>query len=159
MLKQSITFVIPGCPIVKKNTRKTSNYRKDKNGKLIMLPNPISYYSKAYNEWAKTALVKCVDLRNKLLAEGWELPITDRMNLKMLFFFDTDRVVDLSNLYEGVQDLLAGNAGVYEDEVPKAYYQIIMDDSVRFIGSHDGSRFLLDYVNPRTEVTLEPFII
>jgi hypothetical protein len=159
MLKQPITLVIPGCPIVKKNTRKTSNYRKDKNGKLIMLSNPISYYSKAYTEWGKTALVKCVDLRTKLLADGWELPITDRINLKCLFFFDADRVVDLSNLYEGVQDLLAGNAGVYEDKVPKQYYQIIMDDSVRFIGGHDGSRFLLDYINPRTEVTIEPFIL
>lgn len=157
MLKAPITLIIPGCPIVKKNTRKTSNYRKDKNGKLIMLANPISYYSKAYTEWAKTALARCINFRNQLQKDGWELPIADMINLKCLFFFDTNRVVDLSNLYEGVQDLLAGNAGVYEDKVPKNLYQIIMDDSVRFIAGHDGSRFLLDYTNPRSEVTLQPF--
>ncbi len=160
MLKVPITLIIPGCPIVKKNTRKTSNFRKDKKtGKLIMLPNPISYYSKAYNEWAKTAIMRAISLRQELVNAGWELPITDKINLKCLFFFDADRVVDLSNLYEGVQDLLTGHAGVYEDKVPKNLYQIIMDDSVRFIGSHDGSRFYLDYINPRTEVILEPFII
>lgn len=160
MLKAPITLVIPGCPIVKKNQGKTSLFFKNKKtGKLAQRDNPVHYYSKAYNEWAKVAIMRAVSLRQLLINEGWELPITDRINLRCSFFFDTDRVVDLSALYEGVQDILAGNAGVYEDSVPKELYQIIMDDSVRFIGSHDGSRFYLDYINPRTEVILEPFII
>lgn len=159
MLKETIKLAIPGVPIVKKNTRKTSSFRKDKQGRLIPLSSPVSYYSKAYNEWAKVAIMRCVNLKQFLVKEGWELPITDKINLKCLFFFDADRVVDLSNLYEGVQDLLTGHAGVYEDKVPKNLYQIIMDDSVRFIAGHDGSRFYLDYVNPRTEVYIEKFKI
>ena len=101
------------------------------------------------------AIKACAEFKNK--HPEITFPITDKFNLKCLFYIDRDTRLDLSNLYEGVQDVLAGNAGVWKESVPKELYQIIEDDSIRFIGSHDGSRVILDYVNPRTEIYLEPF--
>lgn len=154
---ETIKLVVPGVPIVKKNTKKMALYRTDKHGRKIPLDRPATYYSTAYTEWAKGAIQKCINLRRELENKGIPMPIQDQINLKCHFYFDRNTVVDLSNLYEGIQDVLAGNAGVYEKSIDKKYYQIIEDDSVRFIGSHDGSRFMFDHINPRTEVFLEPF--
>ena len=160
MLRETIKIVIPGTPMVKKNGSKVSAFIKNKKtGKLDQRDVPVHYYTKQYNEWAKKALPIVISLKNNLLASGWELPITDMVNLKCLFYFDANKVVDLSALYEAPQDLLTGRAGVYSETVPPDFYKILMDDSVRFIASHDGSRFLLDYVNPRTEIYIEAFRI
>ena len=151
-----IHITIPSCPMVKKNGAKTSLFMKDKrSGQLRQRPSPVHYYTDAYKQWAKEAIKACADYKNKHTDSIF--PSTDRFNLKCIFYLDANRVVDLSALYEGVQDVLAGNAGVWKESVPARLYQIIEDDSIRFIGSHDGSRVVLDYVNPRTEVYLEEF--
>ena len=59
------------------------------------------------------------------------------------FFMQTRRVVDLSALYEGIQDTLV-----------KA--EILKDDNFNIIVGHDGSRVLLDRDNPRIEVAIIP---
>ena len=76
-------------------------------------------------------------------------PITDKVNLKCLFYLKDNRKVDLSGLYEGVQDVLSGNEKWAN--VPPNLFQILFDDSHRYVGSHDGSRVLLDMLNPRIE--------
>jgi len=151
-----LKIVIPGDPIVKKNSAKLSIYTK-KNGRLIPRKTPIHYYSKAYKEWARIAIQTCAVLKTKY-PDG-TFPITEQMNMKCLFVMAKNKIVDLSNLYEGIQDILAGNAGVYRNSIPSSIYKIIMDDNVRYIGSHDGSRVIVDYVNPRLEVILETYCI
>ena len=57
---------------------------------------------------------------------------------------------------EGVQDVLAGNRGV--NIADKSYYQILEDDSIRYIGSIDGSRVIhLPGEPPRIEITITDF--
>lgn len=150
-----IQIIIKGNPIVKKNTAKTSVMGKDKNGRLLKRTAPIHWYTDVYKAWAREAIKACAEFKNT--HTDMKFPLTDKFNLKCLFYIDRDTRLDLSNLYEGVQDVLAGNAGVWKESVPKELYQIIEDDSIRFIGSHDGSRVILDYVNPRTEIYLTEF--
>jgi len=153
---ETIKIIIKSNAIVKKNGAKTSLFYKDKkSGRLRERDRPVHYYTDVYKDWAKDAIKSCVDF--KTTHPELTFPLTDRFNLKCLFYLDRNTVVDLSALYEGVQDVLAGNAGVWKEQIPKSLYQIIEDDSIRFIGSHDGSRVVLDYVSPRTEIYLEEF--
>lgn len=146
-----IKIIIPSDPIVKKNSAKMSFF--DSKGKPRKFP--LHYYSKAYNEWGKIAVQACAIWKTK--NSGLSFPLKEQWNLRCLFYMSDFRRVDLSALYEGIQDVLAGNAGVVS--VPSHIYQIIEDDSTRYIASHDGSRLLLDKVNPRMEVYLTPFIL
>ena len=142
--------------MVKKNSAKTSMFFKDKkSGRLRQRNKPVHYYTTAYLDWAKGAIQACAIYKTKHLEITF--PITWQMTFKCLFFLKKNEVVDLSALYEGSQDIFAGNAGGKAINVPSNIYQIIEDDSIRFICSHDGSRVYLDYVNPRTEVYLIPF--
>jgi|SRR5690554_5059253 len=153
-----IRLTFPTCAIIKKNSATTSYVYKDKHGRLRLRQNsngglaPITYYSAAYKDWAKLAVQQCLVYRSK--HPELSFPLTGQFNLKCLFYYNRDGIVDLSNLYEGVQDVLAGNEKWLQLGVD---WSIIKDDCTRFIGSHDGSRLILDYTNPRTEITLTPF--
>ena len=152
----NIKIVFPGHPMVKKNGAKTSMFFKDqKTGRLIQRKSPVHYYTTQYRDWAKIAIQTLAVFKSK--HTDIPFPLTAKMNLRCLFYLGKDIKVDLSALYEGVQDCMAGNAGIEFKNVTANMYQIIEDDSARYIGSHDGSRVLLDYTNPRTEVYLTPF--
>lgn len=148
------TIVIPGCPRTKKNGITFSMFRFDqKTKRKILRPKPITILKKPYMEWTKIATQTLVVWKSK--QNGTSFPLMHKMNMKCLFYMDPKiSVVDLSALYEGIQDVMQGKgyAGV-----PAQYYQIIADDNSRIIGSHDGSRVLVDAVNPRMEITLTPF--
>lgn len=159
-----IKIIIKGNPVVKKNTSGTSFYYKDKNGIRRLRTKkdgtviPLHFYTQVYQDWAKGAMISCYNFRTE--HPEIKFPLEDKMNLKCLFFVsDPRRIRDLSNLYEGTQDVLAGKSGVELKSLPSSAYQIIADDNIRFIGSHDGSRVLPDYINPRTELILSDFIM
>jgi len=148
----NIHIIIPQQPIVKKNTSKTAFTQKSKNGTLTMRTKPIHYYTQAYKDWAMNAVKACSDYKN--LHTNICFPIDIKMNLKCWFFMGTQGIVDGSALYEGVQDVLCGKAGI---NFPPQVYQIIADDNTRYIGSHDGSRFIYSPTNPHTELWLTPY--
>jgi len=150
-----IKLTIPGCPIVKKNSSTTSYRVKNKNGGYNYLDRPIHYYTDAYKDWVRGAVQ--VLAVYKTHHPEIKFPIQDKMNLKCLFFMKDNRVVDLSALYEGIQDCLAGNEKWLN--VHPQLYKIIEDDSCRYIGSHDGSRVLYNPVDPHLEFTLSPYIL
>ena len=151
-----IKITLPGQCIIKKNTIQHSFFYKDKQGRRIPRPAPISYYTPNYKEWAKDAIMACGNF--KIKHPEIQFPITEQINLSCHFIFNNQKRVDMSNLLEGIQDVLAGNAGVFQDTIPKSYYQIIEDDSVRIICSLDNCRFLyLPAEQPRTEITLTEF--
>ena len=158
-----ITFTVPGNMIIKKNSQTTSYIQKNKQGKLAIRQSqdgrfaPVTYYTDAYKEWAKRCVQILMTLKTNLTAQGVQLPLTDKMNLKCLFYYDTNRKIDLSAMFEGINDCLAGNERWLNFD--KKFYQIIEDDSVRFIGSFDGTRFIYEKVNPRTVVTLSDYIL
>lgn len=117
--------VITGCPRTKKNSPRI---RRGRNGKRYVAP------SDAFLTYQDTA--------------GWQLrnrpeePLSGRYNVRVLYFMDTLRRVDLSNLLESTCDILV-------------HYGIIADDNSRIVASHDGSRVLLDRDNPRAEIFIE----
>uniref|UniRef100_A0A6H1ZLN5 Uncharacterized protein n=1 Tax=viral metagenome TaxID=1070528 RepID=A0A6H1ZLN5_9ZZZZ len=149
---EPVTIIIPGIVPVKKNTGKVSMYYKDKQGRTVPRKHPVYYYSTAYKDWARSAIIACQKFKTQ---SKLTFPLTCKMNMQCIFYYPVDRVVDLSALYEAPQDVLCGKAGI--DRVPPEIYQIIQDDNTRFIGSHDGSRLALDPVNPRTVIVLTDF--
>lgn len=125
MAKVLFKAVVPGNPIVKKNTQKVS----------IRYGRPIKYSSPQYIHWRKAAL-----------QAFWLYPERPRgliqpMILCCGFYMSSNRRVDISALYEGIQDVLV-EAGVIEDD----YFKIIV--------GHDGSRVYVDPTNPRLEFAL-----
>jgi len=68
-------------------------------------------------------------------------PIDYPVILVCTFFVQTLRIVDLSALYEGIQDTLVK-------------MDILKDDNAWIVIGHDGSRVHLDRDNPRTEVEI-----
>jgi len=77
---------------------------------------------------------------------GWFLkklpePISEPVNVKCVFYRDSERKVDLNNLLEAITDILVR-------------YKVILDDNYRIVAGHDGSRVLVDKDNPRTEIEI-----
>lgn len=77
---------------------------------------------------------------------GWFLkklpePISEPVNVKCVFYRDSERRVDLNNLLEAITDILVK-------------YKVISDDNYKIIAAHDGSRVLVDKDNPRTEIEI-----
>lgn len=68
-------------------------------------------------------------------------PINYPIEIKCLFFLQTRRAPDLTNLLEAVDDVLT-HAGIIED------------DNANIVVSHDGSRCYYDKFRPRTEITI-----
>lgn len=93
-----------------------------------------------YKSWENDAmkqLGKCVN--GKFFNEKKRVKdICCPVILKCCFYNYDNRKRDISNYYEGIQDLLV-DAG------------IIKDDNYKIIIGHDGSRMFLDKENPRIE--------
>lgn len=112
------------------------NPRTKKNSQQILINKktrkPFIIQSENYKEYEKDA--------------GWFLkplhsPIDEPVNVKCLFYRDSARRVDLTNLLEAIDDILVK-------------YGILEDDNYNIIVSHDGSRVLIDKEKPRTEIEI-----
>lgn len=109
---------------------------KKNNQKIIRNPRTRAYMivqSDAYKQYEKDA--------------GWFLkprhsPICVPVNVKCLFYRDSDRRCDLTNLLEAIDDILV-------------HWRILADDNFHIIYSHDGSRVYIDRDKPRTEIVIE----
>lgn len=117
--------MIPLNPKTKKNHQKII---KNPRTKALMIVQ-----SDSYKRYEKDA--------------GWFLkkppkPISQPVNIKCVFYQDSARRCDLTNLLEAIDDILVK-------------YGIIEDDNFRIIHSHDGSRVYIDREHPRTEIVIE----
>lgn len=120
-----IHFTIPLNPISKKNSQQILVNRG--TGKPFVMP------SKKYKEY-ETAAMYFIPRQKSAI----DYPV----NVKCLFYMETRRKCDLTNMLEAVDDIMV-KAGLLED------------DNYTVIESHDGSRVLYDKKNPRTEVYIE----
>ena len=116
--------LIPLNPKTKKNNQKI--IRNNKTGALMIIQND------RYKQFEKDA--------------GWFLkkpasPISEPVNIKCVFYRDSRRRVDLTNLLEAIDDILVK-------------YKIIADDNFEIIRGHDGSRVFVDKDNPRVEIEI-----
>ena len=123
MPRGEIRFTVPLPPVTKKNSQRLVPLG---NGGHKILP------SKAYQEYEKNA--------------GYFLPHKGAMmdspcEVIYLFYMQTNRIVDLTNLEQAMDDVLVK-------------YRVLRDDNSRIIVSHDGSRVLYDKERPRTEVVI-----
>ena len=114
---------IPINPVTKKN-----------HGQIIMLHGrPIMLPSKPYQEYER----KCKQYIPKL-----EEPINYPVNLKVLYFMETKRKCDLTNLLQATCDLLVK-------------YKVIEDDNYSIVASVDGSRVEYNKEYPHCEIYIE----
>jgi len=118
------SFIIPLNPITKKNSSRIVRY----GAKTALLP------SKQYCQYEKD----CINLTKHLkLLE----PINKPINLKCVFYMQTRRKVDLTNLLSAINDTLV-KCGILED------------DNSKIVVSMDGSRVRYDKECPRTEIEI-----
>lgn len=122
---EDIRYTIKLPPITKKNSQQILINKK--TGKPFIFP------SKKYKEYEETS--------GLFLTPKPIEPIDSPVNVKCLFYMQTKRRVDLTNLLEAAADVLV-------------YCGVLADDNSQVIVSHDGSRVLYDKDNPRTEITI-----
>lgn len=114
------------------------NPKTKKNNQRILFNNrtrkPFITQSEAYKQYEADA--------------GWFLtrkpskPISKPVNVRCIFYRDSDRRCDLTNLLEAIDDILV-------------HHGILSDDNFHVIYSHDGSRVFIDRDKPRTEIVIE----
>ena len=109
--------------------------RTKKNSQSIVMVRgrPIIIPSKYYKQYEK----EC----NLLIPAKYRQKIDVPVNIKAIFYVDNRRKIDLTNLLEGLDDVLV-TCGV------------IKDDNRDIIGGHDGSRVYYDKERPRVEIEI-----
>lgn len=132
MADYPIKFVVLGTPRTKKNSQQLIDVPSNGFQKMRKIPIPSAAYLQYKNDFI------------------WQIPwyakkepINTPVNVKCLFFMDTRRKVDLTNLNEASHDILV-DAGV------------LADDNRNIIASTDGSRVYYDKNNPRVEIEITP---
>lgn len=117
-----IRFTVPGNPRTKKNSQIVVNH----------VPIP----SKAYRDYAKDTAVWW-----KHQAAVLRRPIDFPVNVCCVYYMQTRRRCDLTNLNEAIHDIMV-------------MYGILEDDNRDIVASTDGSIVLYDKENPRVEITI-----
>lgn len=161
-------IVLPGDVPVKKNTMGQMWHRIDKKtGRKIPLDKPIKYYKPAYKEWIKEQVVR-VELWKRQHPE-LKFPLSGSFVTSFIMFRKRKGTVDLSNLYEAIQDLLNGHAGNFLDKhrmvegekIKQKYdherYRILEDDDCKTIACHGASTVIYVPDNPRLEIFITEF--
>lgn len=138
-------FTIVGHPYVKKSNQKV--------GYNHVTKRTVKYDTPSYKAWHKSALeqlqamgydpqFKKINKRLRELNQPLVLAkINEPINLQCRFYMRTDGAVDLSALYEGIQDVMV--------EVG-----LLKDDNWHIVASHDGSGVQKDATQPRMEITI-----
>ena len=120
----AIRFTIPLDPKSKKNSQKIVRF-----GNRYGLTQSDIY--KRYERECEQFIPKNVGV------------ITRPCNVKVLFYRQTKRKIDLSNLQAAIDDILVK-------------YGVLSDDNRDIVAGHDGSAVFYDKLNPRLEITIEP---
>jgi len=120
-----VNLIIYCNPRTKKNNMQI--LKNKRTGKRFIAP------SNTYKEFENICLMQ--------ITGDKRLNINDPVNIKAIFYMDTKRRVDLTNLLEAIDDTLV-----------KA--NVIADDNRNIIAGHDGSKVLYDKANPRIEIEI-----
>ena len=126
---QNLKIIIHGYPKTKKNH---SQIIKAGNKRMV-IP------SKPYQAFEESFLADCMEQK------AWNKNIDYPVEIKCLYYMDTKRRVDLTNLLSATDDALQTA-------------NVIVDDCSTIVVSHDGSRVLYDKNNPRTEIYIKPYV-
>lgn len=119
-----MNFTLFGNPITKKNSQQIIMC----NGRPMIIP------SKQYKQYENDCL--------KQIGTNHE-PLECVVNVKCVYYMETKRRVDLTNLLEATDDILVRA-------------NILKDDNCNIVYSHDGSHVVLGCKdNPRVEITID----
>lgn len=121
-----IRFTIDGDPKPKKNSQRV----------IMCGGRPRIIQSKQYLEYEHSAVKQCRERCTAVL-------ISDPVNVKAVYYRQTRRTIDITNLEAALMDILV-KSGVLED------------DNCTIVVSTDGSRVHYDKEHPRTEVIITP---
>lgn len=128
-----LKFVVGGAPRVKKNTQRSVGFGKSSR----------RINSAAYTKWEAMAAPQLDDIMRqfrRMTGRPW--PVVDfTHNFSARFYMDTSGAVDLSALYEGIQDLLVKKG-------------MLLDDNSQLLLSHDGSGVSVDRGRPRIVIEI-----
>ena len=116
-------FIIPVIPRTKKNHQQLFV----RNGRVMSIP------SKQYRDFENQCL--------KVILGKYRKKINYPVNIRAIFYMETRRKVDLTNLLSALDDMLV-----------KA--EVIEDDNREIVAGHDGSRVYWDKDYPRIEVEI-----
>ena len=122
-LQGTMRSVISLPPVTKKNSQ-----RIVKMGQRYAIKP-----SRKYEEYERACEAQLCGARDMMINRPVEV--------KCVFYMQTKRRVDLTNLLEAADDVLT-------------HYGVLADDNSTIIVSHDGSRVRYDKDNPRTEITI-----
>lgn len=122
-----ISFTLYGNPASKKNSMQVG--RNKYTGHTFVSQNV------RYKEYEKDC-IKQIKFNPALMKIE---PISQSVNIKCLYYRDSNRRCDLPNLINATLDILV-----------KA--NILIDDNFKIVAGLDGSRILVDKDNPRTEI-------
>lgn len=130
----TLAITIYGDPMVKKNSA-TQVAFTTKTGKRSYT----KITTASYQRWLSNAQLQFLtrEIRLKRPSE----PIDFEVILDIKFYLKTNRIVDMSALYEGIQDVLVKE-------------RWLLDDNRRIVVGHDGSRSYVDKHNPRMDITI-----
>ena len=117
-----IKFTVPITPVTKKNSQR-----------IVMRGNrPMILPSEKFKEYESAAL---------WFIPKRGIPIDFPVNVKCVFYMPNNRLCDLTNHLESIDDVMVRGG-------------LLKDDNYKILVSHDGSRVLVDKNNPRTEVEI-----
>ena len=122
-----LRFTMPFKAVTKKNH---SNIITLKNGRKVLIP------SKAYIAFEKEV---CKFIKQKFGTAF--TPIDFPINVKAIYYQDSNRRADLCNYHAALHDALVKSG-------------LITDDNFKIITSTDGSRVKIDKAEPRIEVEI-----
>ena len=120
-------YLIPGNPVSKKNSQRIVTNKATGKPRIIQ--------SKVYNDFETAA--------SYFLQPKPKKPIDYPVTVRCIFYMQTRRKVDKSNLEAAIHDILTK-------------YGIIDDDNRDIVASTDGSRVYYDKTNPRVEIEISP---
>jgi hypothetical protein len=133
--------------------------RTKKNSPQIVpgLKHPLLVPSEAYKRWLKVAIVQVPGILTALLDAGVELPITAAVNVRAVFFRQSN-TGDAVGYYQALGDFLQMPKSKLDKKTGKMKIArhgagILVDD--RQIVHWAGSRLDKDSFNPRIEVSIE----
>ena len=129
-------IIIPGETIAKKNSQRIVKFGRHDRAKRSIRP------SAAYDRWEKNALEHLQWIKPPRISD---YPV----QLYLFFFRKTNSKFDLSNMIEGVQDVLQ-KAGIIDDD------SMIHVIPVIEFRPGIGYGWAKDKKNPRVEICIEP---
>ena len=124
-----LKIIIHIAPRTKKNSERIVNIKIKGTNKYRPIIMPSELY-KQYEKDCKKYLPKLKE------------PISEKVNVKCLYYMPTRRRCDLNNLLEASTDMLV-------------HHKILEDDNYSIVNSHDGSRVYYDKEKPRCEIYIE----